>query len=437
MNHDRRHGSARWSNSQERRGAGLYSKSGLQFGFDGTVPLRLDSQGPILTVAGARSGKLADVLLYNLCMPVTMLGHLLRAIIHDPKGELAAISFWAQFDIGRTAYAINPFKMHGLPAHKTNPLDILKPDSDRLMSDIQAIVSNLLPNTGNAREDYFKEQMRGWTELIIFWFVQRLAEDRQQRLQSSNVKLATEMATFERQLEAEFSETKTGLSRQQAQVADRLQVTGWRKLIRDITFTTRRDKDELARLEEQAAEIRREEEQRRAEQARIEAQRRAEHAAELRRRSEELESGIQNARERRERKNWAAEAGKGVRSFLRGLRPAQEQENTPPKTALERTQAKDPLPDQFETARNDQDARVTYAAAPLDPAKEFNRVSKAEDVASETSTEGEKSSSSGSTLPDFGADQAARDQAQALRSGRDAGEGTDRDAGHGMDMDDD
>ena len=172
-NHEDRYGSARFATRREIARAGLRRKGGLRFGFDGNAPLSLDSQGPWLTLAGARSGKLATVLAYNLCLPVQMMGHLLRAIIHDPKGELAAISFWVQIALGRPAYAWNAFHLHDLPCHHVNVLDILTPENPRLMSDIQAVLLNLLPPAGASKEDYFKEQCRGWYEPIIDWTVKR------------------------------------------------------------------------------------------------------------------------------------------------------------------------------------------------------------------------------------------------------------------------
>lgn len=171
MNHDTRHGSARYSDSHDIHAAGLTEPGGIHFGFDGNKSLSLDSQGPILTLAGSRSGKLATVLAFNLIMPRTMRGHPLRALVYDPKGgELAAISYWSQIDLNRPAYAINSHGVAGVPSQNLNPLDILKPGSPTLMGDCQAVFMDLLPPSSD-KDGYFKEVMRGWAEQISYWHV--------------------------------------------------------------------------------------------------------------------------------------------------------------------------------------------------------------------------------------------------------------------------
>ncbi len=168
--HDQRYGSAHFGGSHQIHSSELIEDRGLRFAYDGDAPLGLDSQGPKIVFAGSRSGK-GSIILPNLILPRRMLGHPLRGLVHDPKGENAAISFWSQIDLGREAYAMNYYGLHDLPNHTTNQLDILTPENPRLMSDIQAILLSLLPSKHDDKQPFFKEQMRGWAEFIIYWWV--------------------------------------------------------------------------------------------------------------------------------------------------------------------------------------------------------------------------------------------------------------------------
>lgn len=186
-----------------------------------------------------------------------------------------------------------------------------------------------------------------------------------------NVELAMRVADFERQLDTDFGETKHGLSRAQADVASRLSATGWRKFIRDITQTTRRDREELGRVEAEAAQIQRAEEARRAALRAEEAQQRATLQAEQRRRAEDLDAGIERARERREADQWAMGAGEGVKEHQRAQEASEREEST-----LDRMKSEDPLSDAFDKSRDAVDAQARFSTAPLHHRESFNRAAR-------------------------------------------------------------
>ncbi len=84
-----RHGSARFAGPREVRRAGYYkfTPNSIFIGFDPRGrPLFWNRPGGVLLVAGARSGKLRDILAYSLCW--SFAGSM---ILVDPKGEMACI----------------------------------------------------------------------------------------------------------------------------------------------------------------------------------------------------------------------------------------------------------------------------------------------------------------------------------------------------------
>jgi len=111
---------------QHRRARGPF------LGFAGNQPLRIDGDAPLITIGGAGSGKLRDLLAYNICgMRTGLSGWYMprRILVNDPRGELAAISIHNQIRMRRIAYCVNPFRLHGLPMHSVNPWDTIEPGS--------------------------------------------------------------------------------------------------------------------------------------------------------------------------------------------------------------------------------------------------------------------------------------------------------------------
>ena len=120
-NEEYRFGSAAWSDEGELRRAGLLSARGLQIGYSANKSICLETDAPIITVAGAGSGKMRDLLALAVARNA---GN--RNFILDPRGEIAAVTM-VNFVLNRSyLYCWNPTGMRGLPQHRMNPLDILR-----------------------------------------------------------------------------------------------------------------------------------------------------------------------------------------------------------------------------------------------------------------------------------------------------------------------
>ena len=162
----------------------------------------------------------------------------------------------------------------------------------------------------------------------------QLRFDQEQRQKLFEDQLAKDMDTFEASLDAEIGQTKRSVSRAHEQVASRLQVRGWRKFIRDITLTTRKDKKQLEQLEYERARVQAEEERKRKAQTDQQDSQRQIRATEEIRKARLLEKSLQKAEERREAEGWTSKAGKGVKAAQDAQKAAetQNQPPTPPKT---------------------------------------------------------------------------------------------------------
>ena len=139
-----------------------------QLGYWGEQPLGLESDAPIITIGGAGSGKLRDLLAYVVCdtRGVPML-------ILDPRGELGAVSIHNHAANGEYAYFWNATGLCGLPSHPCNPLNILKPGSPNLHSDAQFIAEGLIPLSGSGNGKYFELRAREWVQSILIYRVER------------------------------------------------------------------------------------------------------------------------------------------------------------------------------------------------------------------------------------------------------------------------
>ncbi|WP_305067762.1 MobQ family relaxase [Jannaschia pagri] len=154
----------------------------------------------------------------------------------------------------------------------------------------------------------------------------QLRLDQEERQKQFEATLAEDMTAFEASLDAEIGQTKQGISRQHEQVASRLEVRGWRKFVRDITLTTRKDKKQLEQLEYERARVQAEEDRQRQLQEGQQQSQRDIRAAEEMKKARLLEQGLRKAQERREDEGWTMKPGKGVQAAQR----ASEGQNKPP-----------------------------------------------------------------------------------------------------------
>ena len=110
FNEEYRYGSAAWAEEPDLRAAGLLVPKGPQIGFWNNTPIYLDGDAPMITLGGAGSGKLRDLLAYVVCGSPG-----LRAVILDPRGELGAISIHVHAAHEDYAFFWNPIGLCGLP----------------------------------------------------------------------------------------------------------------------------------------------------------------------------------------------------------------------------------------------------------------------------------------------------------------------------------
>ena len=165
-----RFGSAAFAADADLERAGLLRSSGPLLGYVQGSALRIKSDAPIITVGGAGSGKLRDLLAYHVCGSRLADGRWHappRVLVNDPRGELAAISIHNQVRFGRPAFCINPYALHGLPHHRVNPWDVLKPGSPTFHADIKLVVADLISLSGSANGQYFELRAREWTEALV------------------------------------------------------------------------------------------------------------------------------------------------------------------------------------------------------------------------------------------------------------------------------
>ncbi|MFA7586945.1 MAG: type IV secretory system conjugative DNA transfer family protein, partial [Novosphingobium sp.] len=161
-NADERFGSASWADETALRRADMFGKKGLPIGFFNNRLLRLDGDAPLLTIGGAGSGKLRDLLARVLSTSCAE-----RIFCVDPRGELYAISWHNFVRAGAYLYCWNPTGLHDNPQHRVNPLDILDWNSPSFHSDAKFIAESLIPFSGGGNSKYFEERARQWIEAFL------------------------------------------------------------------------------------------------------------------------------------------------------------------------------------------------------------------------------------------------------------------------------
>lgn len=165
-----RFGSANTASLKAIKRAGMFKKhpNSLLIGFMDKRPLFYNGAGGLLMVAGARSGKMRDVLAYNLCAGV----YSQTMLMLDLKGEGAAIS---QNQTPDRKYCIywNAAFLHNLPCHRINPVDYLRKDSPTLGADIKVFCETIIATSGSAQSIYFEGRSREYLEAIIHVLVEK------------------------------------------------------------------------------------------------------------------------------------------------------------------------------------------------------------------------------------------------------------------------
>ena len=161
-------GSGRFTLREEVARAGMFRQQpdSLLVGFMGNRPLWYSGMGGALLVAGARVGKMRDLIAYNLCS-----GTLLSSLVMlDLKGEGGVIS---QDQTPDRKFCIfwNPAALHNLPRHRINPVDHLRIDSRTLVSDVKVFCLNVIAASGAAQGVYFEGRAREFLEAVVLTLV--------------------------------------------------------------------------------------------------------------------------------------------------------------------------------------------------------------------------------------------------------------------------
>lgn len=165
-----RFGSASFADEYNIQVAGLtrQTSDGFFCGFsEGGSPIYHHGLGGILLCAGARGGKLRDILGYNLCSG-TLSNQ--SVLVLDAKGECAYVS-QDQTPDEKHCIHWNPSGLHGLPQHRINPVDYIRADSRSLVSDTKVYCENAIPVSGSPQHSYFERRAQEFAEGIILTLV--------------------------------------------------------------------------------------------------------------------------------------------------------------------------------------------------------------------------------------------------------------------------
>jgi type IV secretion system protein VirD4 len=142
------HGGSRFAGNDDLREAGLFRGKGIPIAFspDGRRALHYPGSGHLLTVAAARTGKGATLLVNAL---LSWRG---SCICIDPKGENAAITGHGRMRFGKV-FVLNPFgilpePMRGLPQARFNPMDIIDVGSSAFHAQCDKLAAALVWEEG-------------------------------------------------------------------------------------------------------------------------------------------------------------------------------------------------------------------------------------------------------------------------------------------------
>lgn len=161
---DTRYGSAHWATSEQVRRAGLYDvdPQARHIGWHEGRIVRAGGMAGMVICAGARGGKLRDVLQWYLCGQSTQSMAML-----DPKLEGGAVSQF-QGHLGKAKIYFNPMGLHDLPQARINPLFLLNTENKRLFTHCRMIADTHFPPSGGGNAVFFETSAATIACEIIF-----------------------------------------------------------------------------------------------------------------------------------------------------------------------------------------------------------------------------------------------------------------------------
>ncbi|MBO9466724.1 type IV secretory system conjugative DNA transfer family protein [Tropicibacter sp. R15_0] len=162
-NEANRFGSSRFATYQDLLRAGLFEQRPESFfvGYFEGREVWFSGPAGLCLVAGARAGKMRDVICRNLLSGTCK--HTLMML--DPKGEGAYLSQDQTAD-GKFCAYWNPVGLHDLPQDRVNPLDYLRIDSPTLVSDTKVLWEELAPSRAGSKDDFFPPRCREFGEAL-------------------------------------------------------------------------------------------------------------------------------------------------------------------------------------------------------------------------------------------------------------------------------
>jgi type IV secretion system protein VirD4 len=137
-------------------------KDGRRF-VTGGVPIGLNDDRHMMTIAGSRAGKGRAVILPN------MLHYPGSVLVTDPKGELATITARRRVEMGQDVHVLDPFGVAvGYPhqnklLHGFNPIEAMRPD--KLVEDAALIADALVVVAG--KDPHWDESAKAFIEGVI------------------------------------------------------------------------------------------------------------------------------------------------------------------------------------------------------------------------------------------------------------------------------
>jgi len=187
-------GSARFADNKDLRKAGLFKGKGVAIGFFGGRALHYPGPGHILTVAGARRGKGATLLVNAL------LQWMYSVLVIDPKGENAAITGHWRRRFG-SVFVVNPFGMlldalKGLKQARYNPMDILNPALPSFHADCDKLAAAVVWDEGNGDGKYFAAAARVLVSGVIAALARHAAPEKRNLVEVARVISGGDVFTF-------------------------------------------------------------------------------------------------------------------------------------------------------------------------------------------------------------------------------------------------
>ena len=170
--------------------------------------------------------------------------------------------------------------------------------------------------------------------------------------------LGERMERLEESLDVEFGRERDELQREHAEVSARTKSPWWRKFIRDITGRSRKDREEMDRIESEQRRIQEEEAKRLAAEKGNQDRLRAQKSAQDAREQAKLQKSLQKAEQARAAQNWAMGKGKGVQKPPAPPEPAND-------TVSDETPARKPKRGQGAAAKFIRERAERRGAKPL------------------------------------------------------------------------